>query len=90
MDGTQADTVTVTVSNGGTIAPELIAHLFDPFHGREREPGRHQGLGLGLFIAHQIVRGHHGHIEVLSRDGITRFSVKLPRVSPATDKRVTG
>lgn len=90
VDGTQADTVTVTVSNGGTIAPELIAHLFDPFHGREREPGRHQGLGLGLFIAHQIVRGHRGHIEVLSRDGTTRFSVKLPRVSPATEKRVTG
>ena len=90
VDGTQADAVTVTVANGGTIAPELIAHLFDPFHGREREPGRHQGLGLGLFIAHQIVRGHHGHIEVVSRDGTTRFSVKLPRVSPATDKRVTG
>ena len=88
VDGTQADAVTVTVANGGTIAPELIAHLFDPFHGREREPGRHQGLGLGLFIAHQIVRGHHGHIEVVSRDGTTRFSVKLPRVSPATDKRV--
>ncbi|MFN3438885.1 MAG: response regulator [Acidovorax sp.] len=90
VDGTQADTVTVTVSNGGTIAPELIAHLFDPFHGREREPGRHQGLGLGLFIAHQIVHGHRGRIEVFSRDGTTQFSVKLPRVSPASDKRMTG
>ncbi|MDP3228585.1 MAG: hybrid sensor histidine kinase/response regulator [Acidovorax sp.] len=90
VDGTQTDSVTVTVANGGTIAPELIANLFDPFHGREREPGRHQGLGLGLFIANQIVRGHRGRIEVFSRDGTTRFSVELPRVSPATNKRATG
>ncbi len=90
VDGTQTDSVTVTVANGGTIAPELIANLFDPFHGREREPGRHQGLGLGLFIANQIVRGHRGRIEVFSRDGTTRFSVELPRVSPATNKRATS
>lgn len=90
VNGTQAEIVTVTVANGGTIAPELIAHLFDPFHGREREPGRHQGLGLGLFIAHQIVRAHRGQIEVFSRDGTTRFSVELPRISPANDKQVNS
>ena len=89
VDGTQPDTVTVAVSNGGTIAPELIPHLFNPFHGREREPGRHQGLGLGLFIAHQIVRAHRGRIEVQSQDGTTQFSVALPRVSPSTDKWAT-
>lgn len=86
VDGTHADTVTFTVTNGGTIAPVLVANLFDPFHGREREPGRHQGLGLGLFIAHQIVIAHRGQIEVFSRDGTTRFSVKLPRVSLATTR----
>jgi len=89
VDGTQADTVTVAVSNGGTIAPELIPHLFDPFHGREREPGRHQGLGLGLFIAHQIVRAHSGRIHVQSQEGTTRFSVELPRVSTSKDKWAT-
>lgn len=85
VDGSQPDTVTVAVSNGGTIAPELIPHLFDPFHGRKREPGRHQGLGLGLFIAHQIVRAHRGRIQVQSQSGTTQFSVELPRVSPSTD-----
>ena len=89
VDGTQVDKVTMAVSNGGTIAPELIPHLFNPFHGREREPGRHQGLGLGLFIAHQIVRAHQGRIHVQSQDGTTRFSVELPRVSPSTDKWAT-
>ncbi|MFN4118697.1 response regulator [Acidovorax sp.] len=82
-DGTHANTVSVTVANGGTIAPDLLPHLFTPFRGRDREPGRHQGLGLGLFIAHQIVIAHRGRIQVQSEDGTTRFTVELPRVSPA-------
>lgn len=86
VDGTQASVVTVAVSNGGTIAPELLPHLFDPFRGRDRAPGRHQGLGLGLFIAHQVVRAHGGCIDVHSQDGTTRFVVELPRVSPAAEK----
>ena len=86
VDGTQASVVTVAVSNGGTIAPELLPHLFDPFRGRDRAPGRHQGLGLGLFIAHQVVRAHGGRIDVHSQDGTTRFVVELPRVSPAAEK----
>lgn len=86
VDGTQASVVTVAVSNGGTIAPELLPHLFDPFRGRDRAPGRHQGLGLGLFIAHQVVRAHGGRIDVHSKDGTTRFVVELPRVSPAAEK----
>ena len=86
VDGTQASVVTVAVSNGGTIAPELLPHLFDPFRGRDRAPGRHQGLGLGLFIAHQVVRAHGGRIAVHSQDGTTRFVVELPRVSPAAEK----
>ena len=86
VDGTQASVVTVAVSNGGTIAPELLPHLFDPFRGRDRAPGRHQGLGLGLFIAHQVVRAHGGRIDVHSQDGTARFVVELPRVSPAAEK----
>ena len=86
VDGTQASVVTVAVSNGGTIAPELLPHLFDPFRGRDRAPGRHQGLGLGLFIAHQVVRAHGGRIDVHSQGGTTRFVVEVPRVSPAAEK----
>lgn len=82
-DGTQALTVSVEVTNAGTIPPHLLDHLFDPFRGREREPGRREGLGLGLFIAHKIVAAHQGHIAVHSADGITRFRVELPRTSHA-------
>ena len=86
VDGTQASVVTVAVSNGGTIAPELLPHLFDPFRGRDRAPGRHQGLGLWLFISHQVVRANGVRIDVHSEDGTTLLLVELPRVSPAAEK----
>jgi signal transduction histidine kinase len=57
----------------------LMPHLFAPFRGRERPAGRHQGLGLGLFIADNIVRAHGGSIDVVSAQGATRFRVRLPR-----------
>jgi len=87
VDGTRPEEVSITVSNGGTIPPGLLPHLFDPFRGGEREPGRHQGLGLGLFIAHQIVRAHHGTIEARSHNDVTSFRVTLPRHAPARSPR---
>lgn len=79
VDGTAADEVVVTVSNGGAIPPDLLPHLFNPFHSGARPPGGHRGLGLGLFIAQQIVLSHAGRIHAESRDGVTRFCVALPR-----------
>ncbi|MFT4240715.1 MAG: hybrid sensor histidine kinase/response regulator [Acidovorax sp.] len=87
MDGHRADAVVLEVSNGGGIAPELLPSLFDPFRGRERPAGRHQGLGLGLYIVQQIVRAHQGFIQVFSQDGTTRFRVELPRVVDAPAER---
>ena len=78
-DGRQDDRVSITVRNGGTIPADLLPTLFNPFRGGERRPGQHQGLGLGLFIAHQIVRSHGGRIDVRSADGVTSFRVELPR-----------
>jgi two-component system, NtrC family, sensor kinase len=60
-------------NDGRGIPPDLMEHLFEPFSGRNEE-----GLGLGLWITYQIVQQLHGHIEVDSRDGWTRFSVDLP------------
>lgn len=79
VDGSAAHEVVVTVSNGGTIPPDLLPHLFNPFHSGARPPGGHRGLGLGLFIAQQIVLSHGGRINAESRDGMTRFCVTLPR-----------
>jgi signal transduction histidine kinase len=90
VDGRCDDVLVVEVANGGAIAPELLPDLFDPFRGRASAGGRQQGLGLGLFIAQQIVLAHGGRINVLSQDGRTRFRVELPRVAPgaAADRSV--
>jgi len=71
------DVVLETYNPGTPIPPEVLSHLFEP--GR-RGDARAGGLGLGLFIARQIVLAHGGRIEVRSveADG-TVFTVTLPR-----------
>lgn len=87
-DGTGASHVVLTVSNGGTIPPALLPHLFNPFRGGERRSEHHhKGLGLGLFIAQQIVLTHGGRISAQSVDGVTRFRVELPRQLPVLAAR---
>ena len=73
----------VTIHNGGTpIPPALMPQLFDPFRRGTSDRNRSApgaGLGLGLFIAQQIIRAHDGRIEVSSSatDGTT-VSIRLP------------
>ena len=82
----RADSTAVTldvVNRGPTIAAEQLATLFEPFvrgAGSDRGQGR-GGLGLGLYIAKQIVSAHGGTLTAWSLDGTTKFTVKLPRVS---------
>jgi signal transduction histidine kinase len=75
----QADgTVEVSVHNDGPPIPEdLLRTIFKPF---ERGADSRSGLGLGLYIVHEIVKAHHGTVEVTSTatDGTT-FVVRLPR-----------
>jgi two-component system sensor histidine kinase/response regulator len=83
LDGTQADRVVLVVKNAGTIPPAILPHLFDPFRGGERQSGRGEGLGLGLYIVSQIVHAHEGVVDVKTGDGDeTAFYVQLPRGTP--------
>ncbi|HUJ63668.1 MAG TPA: PAS domain S-box protein, partial [Kofleriaceae bacterium] len=70
--------VILEVKNGGApIPPELLPHLFEPFR---RGTSSTNGLGLGLFIASEVVRAHHGTIAAMSTDAAgTTFTVWLPR-----------
>lgn len=80
IDGRATDAVTITVHNDGVIPSALVPHLFDPFRGRERRRGDSRGLGLGLYIVREIVRAHHGHVDVRSTEAEgTSFAVRLPR-----------
>jgi signal transduction histidine kinase len=69
-------------NEGGPIPAELLPTLFEPYQ-RGPESGVGRGsLGLGLFIARQIVLGHGGTLEVRSSIGEgTTFTVRLPRGS---------
>lgn len=53
-----------------------IFKRFYRIHGSDRDT--YAGLGLGLFIAHQIVIRHKGTLTVESHDNGTQFICKLP------------
>ncbi len=81
VDGAQNEVVLEVANRGNSIPPEALPFIFDAFRkGRTAHPSRTQGLGLGLFIAHQIVRSHGGSIAATSSesDG-TILTVRLPR-----------
>ncbi|HVZ34244.1 MAG TPA: PAS domain-containing sensor histidine kinase [Polyangiaceae bacterium] len=75
--------VSVEVHNQGSIPPELLPHIFQPFHSGRPRSRRGDGLGLGLFIARAIARAHGGTLEVESAAGATLFRLALPRHAPA-------
>lgn len=80
LDGTKQEEVILNVANRGTVPPELVNHLFDPFRGGQRPVGRSDGLGLGLYIVYQVVKAHGGSVELTTgRDDRTVFQVCLPR-----------
>jgi signal transduction histidine kinase len=59
---------------GSGIPPEQKEQIFDPFF-----TTKDSGVGLGLFITHQIIKEHSGSIDVESEVGQgTRFLIRLP------------
>lgn len=66
----------LTVSDAGVgIAPDDLAHLFEPYFTRKSE-----GTGLGLAVVADIVREHRGWVTVRSAPGEgSHFEVYLPR-----------
>ena len=74
----RADAFELAVTNTGpTIPPQVISQLFQPFSRGSARPGQ-QGLGLGLYIAAEIARAHGGTLGVVSANGVTTFTFRMP------------
>lgn len=70
--------LTISVTNGGAPIPEAtMKQLFQPFFRGSVRDSRH-GLGLGLYIAHQIATAHEGTLDVTSANGETCFRLDIP------------
>jgi signal transduction histidine kinase len=77
--------VFVQVHNGGEpIPPGELTRIFDPLirgssaeHPRKNRPG---SIGMGLYIAREVVKSHGGRIDVTSsKEHGTSFSIRMPR-----------
>jgi PAS domain S-box-containing protein len=77
---------TITVSdNGPGIAAEDRQRIFSAFYrSAGAEASQITGLGLGLYICHELVAAHGGCIEVgEAPGGGAAFTVRLPRITQA-------
>ena len=64
---------------GSGIAQDDLDHIFDPFFTTKHLSQEHEGTGLGLTIAHQIIQEHEGYVEVTSELGNgSTFIINLP------------
>ena len=80
VDGASSDRMRVEIHNGGTVPPAARETLFEPLAAADGARTHARGLGLGLFITHEIVRAHGGQITVDSDPAQgTTFVVDLPR-----------
>ena len=83
-----ADTFEFSVANAGEPIPAAaLERLFQPFY---RSAVRHdrEGLGLGLYIAHEIATAHGGTLDVKSSEEETCFTFRMPVIGlvPTADE----
>jgi signal transduction histidine kinase len=69
----------LSVANAGApIPPDALERLFQPFY-RSAVLDNREGLGLGLYIAHEIAKAHGGTLGVTSTEGETCFTFRMPQ-----------
>jgi sigma-B regulation protein RsbU (phosphoserine phosphatase) len=67
-------------NDGPPIPPQLLPEVFSPFRRSNSEGRSPNGLGLGLYIAEQIIHAHGGQIAIESSEASgTVVSFEIPR-----------
>ncbi len=74
-----AEVVVEIMNQGDPIPPDLLPFIFEPFRQATRERSKSGNLGLGLYIAKQIVLASGGSLDGRSAGGTTTFVMRLPR-----------
>jgi signal transduction histidine kinase len=89
LRGRDAEVILEVVNAGPPIEPAVLSRMFEPLRRGVAQPrkGSRDGLGLGLFIVHEIAKGHGGDVAVLCDGGTTTFVVRLPRETANRDVR---
>jgi len=68
------------IDTGVGIAPEDLAHVFEPFHRGAHRHGPIEGTGIGLAVTRALVELMHGRLEAQSTPEVgSTFAVTLPR-----------
>lgn len=65
------------INHGETIPKKNQRELFKPYF-KSKAKNNENGLGLGLYIASEIAKAHHGNLGVTSEDGVTSFNFSMP------------
>ena len=83
--GGSEDEVSITVRNDGEPIPaNQLQTIFEPMVKGSREKATPSSVGLGLYIAREVVRAHGGRIKAQSSaETGTTFTVLLPRTAPS-------
>ena len=82
--------VIVEIANQGEPIPaDQLPFIFQPFRrARPRDKSEKGNLGLGLYIAYEIVRSHGGTLDAHSAAGTTTFVMRLPRRAPEVTETI--
>ena len=76
----ESDEIVFTTSNHGReISAVHLEAIFERFYREDRSRGQGANAGLGLAIAREIVEAHGGTIVAESTNGLTTFTIRLPR-----------